>query len=290
MATTKPVKRRQRTAELQRAVGLAAMTDGEYGFRVGRRVDTRALLRPDRVDFDVDRQVLKVDTAATLVTDLRRPPSFLLDRFIGLTDATDAEIYRFAQRFGVLSVDAFSDRGLYEESLDEWRRWARRVRAAVAIAACLHQEKDRRAEDWALLDSPTLEIWTEIFAKHTKLRSDQRQLYAERNALADFLNHFLVVARVRPCFIWEKTLTGIGFTNLGGVDEGEITLAGALALQLVLACSRAKAIATCDSCHRPYPRRWSPATKRRNFCKDCGIKAAWRESKRERRAALRGSK
>ena len=107
----------------------------------------------------------------------------------------------------------------------------------------------------------------------------------QRTCLADVLNQLLVVAHVRPCFTWSKTKTGIACTtNVLGIDEGALTLSGALAVQLVLACGRADSISTCSGCRKPYLRRWHSVTGRGNYCEDCGKRAVWRDSKRRRRA------
>ena len=283
MAETLTAKRK----DLNRQIQLAGMTIGDSGSRVGRKINTEGLLKPAVVDFDREARQLAYNTDSPLTVNLAGPPPGLLDEFVGLYEASDEAIWRFAQRFGVLSVAPFREHGTYTEPIAEWRYRISQARAVLAIAAALHQGHFGWPEDWRAADSATLEAWTNLFKRQGSLNRSKR-LSAERMALRDLVNHWIVVYDVRPSFTWN--INGIGFSNLHPtVDDAFVTLSGALALQLALACSRADSIAICASCRRPYARRWHSPSGRRNFCSRCGLKAAWRESKRAIRAhAKRG--
>lgn len=267
----------------RRSLELAGMTVDENG-QLGRSVDTLYVLRPNGVGLDVERRVLQYRTDSPLVADAFRPD--VLDSFVALADASDERICEFAQRYGVLEVEPLSKPGWYEEDLARWHYWAARARAILSASASLHQDQPVSDEDWKAMDAPTAEAWTQIFSKRSGLTHRQRSLGIGRAAVGDLLNDFLQVTGVRPCFTWLHGGSGIMLTNLTGpFDEGGLSLAGVLAVQLVLACSGAQSIATCSGCQMPYTRRWHSPKGRRNYCPSCGKRAAWRDSKRARRSA-----
>jgi hypothetical protein len=249
---------------------------------------------PDVVALDRQRGVIVYRTDFPTMLDIHRPEA--LDHFMALGNAADSEIEAFAKRFGVLGVHPLSEPGVYEEALSDWRYWAKRTRAALSIAASLHQDEPGRSEDWALLDASwTVDSWTAMFRASPDLTAKQKRLAIDRNALADVLNDVLVETDVRPCFVWFRTTSGFALTNLGGFfGRGSLTLSGALAVQTMLACAGADSIATCTGCGRPYMRRWRSPTGRGNYCDRCGVRAAWRDSKRRSRQqgpkAVRGVK
>lgn len=273
-------KRANLIADVKRHSQLAGMTDGEGSARLGRPINTPGLLRPDVVAMNPEQGVLLYDTSQPLVFDVVRPE--LLDLFVALVDASDAEIWRFAQRYGVLGVQSFWEPGFYAEELKQWRYWAARIRAVLSAASSLQRGETICSGDWALLEAPHVDLWTRVFAGHSDLSASEKRRYIERNCVKDVLNAGLEIARVRPSFSWFTATSGIAFTNVDHIT-GELTLAGVLALQVALACGRAEAIATCSGCHLPYLRRWHSPTGRGNYCDRCGIRAAWRDSKRRKR-------
>ena len=193
----RPQKPRAR-AKLARLIvqsDLAGMTATVGSHRFGPLIDTGFMLRPDRVAMDSDRGVLRYDTRNTAVA---APEHDLLDRFIALADASDAEIGDFARRFGVLGVEVFLEPGLYEEKLSEWRYWATRARAALSVAASLHQQQPVDGEDWRTLEPFTAEQWESILSSNPAISISERRRYVERNCLADVLNIFITISRVQP--------------------------------------------------------------------------------------------
>jgi hypothetical protein len=93
----------------------------------------------------------------------------------------------------------------------------------------------------------------------------------QRQLLGEVLNHWLELAGVRPRLDWSSPKPAV---QLGGRG-----LIGALAVQLLLDCSRTDGLAVCTSCGTPFlpgPRR--PRRDRNTYCSDCGIKAASRDA------------
>jgi hypothetical protein len=253
---------------------LAGLTN-EQG-RLGESIQTDAVVRPDwaRISVDPARQVLVYSTRAPLLSDRQRPEA--LDQFIRLESADAAQVLRFAQRFGVLSVNAIREEGWYEEELETWRELARRARATLDVAASIRNSEKATEDNWL-----ALRPWYYDWRKRVKSPTPERRRIAERQQLSDVLNAWLRLAEVRPSFSWQ---TGMNFTNLEGVDEGSITLLGVLALQLVRAVAQGK-IATCSGCGATYRRKGREAPKgRANYCPKCGIKAAWRDAQARRRS------
>jgi hypothetical protein len=256
----------------------------EHG-RVGRPIDADAVLKPDRARMRLDDQnaALLYDTRAPLLEDVHRPE--LLDAFVGLKDASPTQILEFARTYGTLAINSIREEGLYAEPLTLWHEYIGRASATLSIASRVHQKQNSEPKDWEHLRPWWWEGWDAI-----QKRKDPtaRRRAVERLQLEDVMNRWLTIAEIRPVFSWRS---GIGFTNLNGVDEGNVTMLGALALQLVLAVKRAKAILTCDGCGNTYTREGrQPAKGRRNYCKNCGIKAARRDAQARFRAARRSDK
>ena len=104
--------------------------------------------------------------------------------------------------------------------------------------------------------------------------------------LSDVLNDWLARTDVRPRFSWGHR--GISFMNFfGTVHDDSLTTLGAVAVQLALAVSGAHSLAVCSACGRPYTRTGRrPQRGRRNYCPDCGIRTAWRDSKVDQQAGV----
>jgi hypothetical protein len=277
--------RKPANTAVRRRLELAGMMDGDGGSRIGRHVETLTVVRPDRVWLSEDATALIYTTEAPLVSDVPKPEA--LDVFVALANATPEAICAFAQKFGVLDVDALATPGLYQESIEAWRGWIARLGAILAGAASLHSEQPIGSPEWEAVNASTATVWAELINKqHRDASAKQRQLFVQRLALTDVLNELLSITRIRPCFTWFRN-SGILLTNLHGFfNEGSLSLSGYLAAQLVLACGRADSIATCSGCGVPYMRRWRSTTGRRNYCQACGLRAAWRDSKRAKRMAL----
>ena len=283
-----PYKRPIRTYE------LGGMPDEKS--LLGRPFDVDFVLRPDRVALDKGRGMLVFDTKVP-VMDPPRPR--LLDEFLGLREPSDSDIEAFAAKYGVLSVEPFrkGELGVFEEPLSLWRDYLSRARASLAVAAKLHLYEPGNQDDWKRLRPWWRPEWADVFAGHKDLTQKEAQLAIQRHWCVDVMTTWLELVELRPCFRWRRTTQGVGFTNLQGVDEGSVTMSGALALQLVAAASAASKIAVCSGCGLPYRRRWHSTTGRRNFCEECGRKgatqqasAAYRARQAEKRKAKESDK
>ena len=259
---------------------LSGLLHEETG-RLSRPVQTESLLRPDVVRADFKRGYLQYDTSSMLVADTPLRAG-LLDEFVRLPDVSDEEILQFAQRRGVLSVMVFRRPGKYVEKFNDWRKWARRARATLDVAASLNLEKAAQESAWMLLDGWWLDVWAQIATKRTDVSQSEARLGAERCQLEDVINRWFVEAELRPYY--SDSARGIVFTNVGGVDEGSLTTMGVLAVQLALAASRNRSLAVCSSCGVPYTAARRRAVTQRNYCKKCGIRAAWRDAQADKRA------
>jgi hypothetical protein len=119
-----------------------------------------------------------------------------------------------------------------------------------------------------------------------KKRDSQKVTALERQrALVTFaVNGWLEWGRARPQVIWNSPTPTIELTTGGFLAADR--LLGALALQLTYVVASSEGVATCFACGRFYTPRRRPAARRRSFCPDCGLRAAWRISKR----AIRGAR
>lgn len=253
---------------------LAAMVNGRG--RIGRHVETFGILRPDpaRIWLDGERPGIVYDTGAPLLGDIQKPE--LLDSFVRLHDATPEQVLHFAQTFGTLSLRALGDGGLHREALKDWHALAARARATLDVAACLQRGEATSTEDWETLRPWWFEGWRTMV--------DDSQ--AERNQLQDVINAWLRRTDVRPWFSLTDNAAEILFTNVDQSNLGELSMLGAVAIQLALAVGRARFIATCSSCATTYLRERQATRGRANYCQRCGLQAAWRDAQSRRRASV----
>lgn len=253
--------------------------------RVGRRLHTEALIRPNWVKGDFERSEIVYDTQ-TPVYDLAAPDLPLLDRFVRLVEASDGEIVSFAQKYGVLSLRAFRQPGGYAEPIESWRVMAQAARATLQLAVAIYDNRSTRRQDWACLRGWYYERWRDVLSKN--LSQPEIRAAAERNQLEDVVNRWIEWAEISPCFSWTRRSGGVdaqvGITNCRGAFGGSLTLRGALAYQLFLAVAQSRALATCSSCGRVYAPKRKPAETRNRYCDTCGINAARRDAQARFRA------
>lgn len=124
----------------------------------------------------------------------------------------------------------------------------------------------------------------------SKGRSSRKEhALVQQRALVTFaVNRWLDWGRVRPHVVWNGPTPTIELTA-GGLLEAD-RLLGALALQLAYVVASSEGVATCFACGRFYTPRRRPAAGRRSFCPACGLRAAWRASKRATRGAFKQSR
>lgn len=241
----------------------------------------------------------------------------MLAGFVRLHRASDQEILAYARKWGVLGICERHGLpcshnqypyGPYDgvkpclpmlvtplpregsdfqvgEPLAHWRVWSRKAQAILNIGARLNQGKLARLEDWQALkdlhDSGLGETEQEPFMKNVaKARAE----------LAFELDGWISMGQVRPRISWKTDNTRLKAQfSLDAVSSGP-NLFGLLALNIAVAIASGegeKGLAVCCACGESYPPKRRPDPNRRNYCEDCGLKAAQREAAREYRRRQR---
>lgn len=114
-----------------------------------------------------------------------------------------------------------------------------------------------------------------------KGRDRQLDTLTRQRAFVSYaVNCWLNWGRARPQLDWQGPTPTIELTTGGMLPMYADRLSGALALQLAYAVASAEGVATCFACGRFYTPTRRPAAGRRSFCPACGLRAAWRTSKR----------
>jgi hypothetical protein len=102
--------------------------------------------------------------------------------------------------------------------------------------------------------------------------------------VANIISAWLVEARITP---------RVTACRVGGVDvfiasaSRDFPLFGELVVQAFSVIASARSVLMCDGCGELFAPERPRAPRRRKFCPECGPKAAWRESKRRKRAEAR---
>ena len=253
--------------------------------------------------IDVGKGVLTWRWGETPEEDPDRPPSkapTLLMEFTRLADpkAGDDAILAFAKKWGVLELcfhglpcthnhlqeffipaDWCSPRRYddgerrYYESTLRWKFFAGQAQSLLSVAARLRQGKPGRKEDWKVIfKRRPEETW------HPNFHGEEYDV--DKRLLIYLVNRWLALGNVRPILKSEGGRDFITFdTNLFGV----------LAAQLMMAVSSTNGLGFCSGCGMPYaPPRRQPKFSQRNYCEECGKKAAWRDAKADQRRRERG--
>src|SRR5205823_2591345 len=102
---------------------------------------------------------------------------------------------------------------------------------------------------------------------------------ARRSLLEQLADEWLVRGSVTPALSWER------FDPRAQLRVND--LFGVIAAQLLLAISSDRGVAICASpeCGRAFALDRLPIIGQRTFCPTCGVRAAWREAKRDQRRA-----
>ena len=221
-----------------------------------------------------------------------RPPSpDVLDRFVRLSDASDAAILSFAKRNGVLwlcqhdipcthnwvtTMQPGDKEGCWpvgwpydcREPLYRWREVARRFRAVLTLAACLHDGRKTRREDWKAFES--VETEPPQWKVSTPVAFDR---------IHSWVNWLLRLALVHPQLSY-----GSGKCEVK-MGTG-LPLVGHLGVQLMLAVAKTDGLTICSECGQGYAPERKPNANRNRYCSRCK-RAAWKHSKRRIRASAR---
>ena len=248
------------------------------------------------------------------VTYRQAKPGMLAD-FIRLDCATDEKILAYARKWGILGLcqhglpcshNQYRD-GLLDgvqpclpvlvtprpregsafrllEPLAAWRMWSRKAQSIINIGARLNQGKIARVEDWQVLkdlrDSGLGETAYEPFME---------TVANARTELTRELDGWISMGQVRPRIGWRNDRARF---SLDAVSSGP-NLFGLLALNIAVAIAAGegeKGLAVCSSCGSSYIPSRRPDPNRRNYCYQCGLKAAQRFASRRyrRRSKHRG--
>jgi len=156
---------------------------------------------------------------------------------------------------------------------EEIRTWARRFRAAMNIAARLHDGKPAADTDWAELGIEQPKTGIEHWWRKVDLSAEE-QVRQGRDVLAQLVDAWLDLGAVRLRFEWDER-PEFGITGWG--------LFGAIATQLMLAVARSDGLAACTGCGMPYAPTQKPKAGKRNYCPGCRSTARFRDAKRTQR-------
>jgi hypothetical protein len=232
-----------------------------------------------------------------------KPGKGILESFLQMATMSEAEIHRFASRFGPLfvcsRVEERPDEGLIFESCDVWRYFSASMTALLQIAGDIHLGQPCASAKWQpignvpplLCAKKNLAIdWINPSAadgeKEWVLLAVASQLKTNRHPTvwAGLLNALLLLGRVRT------------FVELGGrrgAQRPRLAFSGSsllsfLALQVSLLASRHDAFALCSYCNSTFtPGKRAPKSGQRSFCPACRADGApVRVAQRARRARL----
>jgi DNA-directed RNA polymerase subunit RPC12/RpoP len=280
--------------------------------RLGRALPSGRLLVPAKVqltDGHLEWEGYAKSTVASVT---------MLEQFLVLAEGPDEQILRFARRWGPMfnslaqcdwdeaardyempagykrthyhdpdRSGTFSCRWyLFEggidggrESLRIWRKYARRARGMLRIAAALNGGNSHSPTgdryDWQCV----LEVEEHPESTIDDGGYDWRDPADARFLLSQQLDWWLYLAGCRPSLV-------LGSSSPIALDGDG--LFGAIGLQLAFAASLSRGLALCATCGTAFsPRRLQAG--RAAYCRSCGPKAARREASRRYRERQRSA-
>jgi hypothetical protein len=158
----------------------------------------------------------------------------------------------------------------YAEPVATWFKFARQAYAVLHCNTCLHERKRPPLEELKI-------AYPEWFKQ--ELRNPLTlNLETSRGLIEGAINTWIYYGGLRPHFHWGRKGSSVVLST-----GDYASLFGALAAQLMLMAARSEGFVTCSACGKPYAPARSPNRNRRRFCPECGIRAAWRASKRDLR-------
>ena len=165
--------------------------------------------------------------------------------------------------------------GPCREPLEAWRHFSRQAGALLSIAAAVHRGQPADAKDWAMF----FEWNSEAQEKWLSGEWSDPDVGFHRFDLGLYLDEWLQLGNVKVGVTLGKGDLRVGYQPAG--------LFGNLALQLALTASRSAGWDVCMDCGMPYPvGKRNPQAGRRNFCPDCGRKAANKLAARDYRSRI----
>jgi len=220
---------------------------------------------------------------------IARPASGLIDDFLRLGKGTDADILKFAVRWGPLYlcdhdlpvghnllgttpcslVPAGRRRGLVSESFAAWRSTSTRFMAALQVAVRLHATQPGFRTDWITLAGR----WP-----HKR----QPSIEGQWHRLLSLLNTWIRWGRVRPELVHGPARTRPVF------DLAFAGVFGALTLQVAAVVARSDGFAFCSACTDLFTPTRRPVAYQRRYCPTCRKRGApVRDAMADRRARLK---
>ncbi len=249
----------------------------------------------------------------------RQPDARLLDRFIGLVDATPLQLLKFAQRWGPLHIceahqlpvshrsDRFRDSpsvgpchvpsvsqgDFHHHPLGVGRRpptprpatweWYWEPLDRWRVLAGQARAMLNLAATVRGLGATNSADWSALdelgFRRTGGAPLPLTTVAARRAVLAAAVDTWLQWSAIRPKFAWRDTQPHLSYWT-----QEEHGLFGTLALQLAYAIGAMKGgMLQCSNCHRFFVAQRRPAEGRNVYCPTCGKKAADRDAKRRQR-------
>jgi hypothetical protein len=300
----------------------AGFVDGLGGDRPERGLSLESLWVPS--DIAVDGDYLTWTLFGKRPTRLRRAGPAVLSEFVGLgRDPSAADIVGFARRWGVLGICRHGLPSTHlpgcqptprkrlprrssarqpaalpaeeplagREPLDAWRTFASQAAATLSFAAKLHDGSPVAAADYEWLESGArsqqgvvdMGVGGGLVVLPTPSFPPGEQPRA-RALVAAVVQQWLLLGSVVPRFSWSE----VGRFSLASASAEKPTLFGVLASQLMFAVAQSDRQALCSGCARLYFRPVRrPKAGQRNYCPDCGKRAADRDAQRSRAQRLR---
>jgi hypothetical protein len=238
-----------------------------------------------------------------------KPSAGLLEGFIRLTDSPLSTILRFAQRYGLLGVKKRRDRPRAEdcivlnkrygldygysvlepasygggqdggEPIRNWRFWARKFSAALAIASSMAQGTYGDGARWK-------EIFGDSYGPPSRDYRCPFEGVTEEDVFCEVRGKFY--SQLEDWLTLGDVSLRLDYEGKGLVFATE-TLFSGLVLQLVSAVCGSSGFAVCSSCGNLYSPARQPNTSTRHYCGHCGRRAAVRDAVRDLRNRRRGA-
>lgn len=229
---------------------------------------------------------------ATWVGEQMRENVGVVGKFTRLSNDSDADVLKFALKFGGLGLMASpSDYGwafdekesrwsgglLGDEPVSYYRTLASHAWATIALAADLHRQQKGK-----LTGGFNAKAWR-VLAGHRP--GEVATTENVRGTVASAVNVWIDNSKLRPWIEWEPNSPArvVWRTPAQG-------LLGVVALQLFVTVSRARAIATCAACGSQFEPTRSPRGGQASWCPEPECRKAMRAQKtRDSRARKRSA-
>jgi len=161
------------------------------------------------------------------------------------------------------------------EPVKLWFQFARQAQAIVDCSARLHNRLPPVLEELRIANPK----WSELGELLKNPPKASRE--TAKGLIEAAINTWIYYGGLRPQFRWGSR----GCSVI--MSAGDSTsMFGVLAAQLMLTAAASKGWVLCSDCNQFYPPNRQPNPNRRRFCPRCGLRAAWRASKRELRRKM----